>query len=99
MATKVLAIVGIVLGLGVAVGLFFRQRYMTDGPATYFDDPVEHFKYGSYGSEREGLPYPVWRALPEVCKEMLPAGWSQLGLTTEPGHDLPVGISVRKYGV
>ena len=32
-------------------------------------DIVEHFKYGSIGSEENGLPYRVWQALPRLFPE------------------------------
>src|SRR5688572_23678056 len=86
------------LGLGM-VGAVFYGRYVANAAPETFTDPVEHFKYGSYGSEKTGLPYPVWKALPEICPELLPGGWEALGFRSEPGKHLPVGVSVRKYGV
>jgi mono/diheme cytochrome c family protein len=90
--------IAVVLVLAL-VGVLFYQRYLTDAPADYYADPIEHFKYGSYGSEKTGLPYPVWKALPEVCKSMLAGGWADLGFRTEPGKDIPIGVSIRKYGL
>jgi mono/diheme cytochrome c family protein len=87
------------LTLVVGSGIAFYIKYVSDGPPRTYDDPVELFKYGSYGSEVSGLPVPLWKALPLVCPEMLPGGWKQLGFHYEPGHDLPIGTSVRKYGV
>lgn len=92
------------IALGVAaalliVGALGYRRYVADAPPEYHADAITHFKYGSYGSEKTGLPYPVWKALPEICKDMLPGGWAELGLYTEPGKDMPVGTSLRKYGV
>jgi hypothetical protein len=86
------------LGIGVMASLFY-QRYVADAAPQHFADPVEHFKYGSYGSEKTGLPYPIWKALPQICPDLLPGGWEGLGLRSEPGRDLPVGVSARKYGV
>lgn len=91
--------VGVGIGLLTAiptVGLVRRDR------TPYFADAVEHFKYGSIGSEaRSGIPYLVWRVLPAVFADKLPArpgaeGWGRLGLITEPGRDRPVGTSVRQ---
>ena len=81
------------------MGVLIYRRYLSDAPPEHHADVVAHFKYGSYGSEINGLPYPIWKALPEVCKDMLPGGWAQVGLYTEPGKDMPVGTSLRKYGV
>lgn len=95
-------LVGVLVVLGLIAaggGLYLRQRYMTDEDPVLYTDPVEHFKYGSYGSEKTGMPLPIWRALPEICKDLLPGGWQELGFLFEPGHDLPVGLGVRKYGV
>ena len=67
---------------------------------------LEHFKYGSIGSEQGGSifssvggvvpPYWVFKALPSVCPEKLPGGYASLGLIYEHGHDLPVGLSRRR---
>ncbi len=67
---------------------------------------LEHFKYGSIGSEPGGSlfssvggvlpPYWVFKALPSVCPEKLPGGYASLGMLYEPGHDLPIGVSRRR---
>jgi mono/diheme cytochrome c family protein len=80
-----------------------------DRPVTYeaIDD---HFKYGSIGSEPGGSllspvggvlpPYWVFKALPSVCRDTLPNGYATFGFVTEPGRDLPVGVSRRRrFGV
>lgn len=73
-------------------------RFLPDRPVTY-DDPVEHFKYGSTGGERNmGFPYWLFQVLPEVCPDLLPGkGYASLGFIYEPGHDLPVGMSQRRH--
>ena len=73
-------------------------RFLPDRPVSY-NDPVEHFKYGSTGGERNmGFPYWLWQVLPEVCPEMLPGkGYASLGFTFEQGRDLPVGMSQRRH--
>jgi len=82
----------LLLALGAAL------RFLPDRPVTY-DDPVEHFKYGSTGGERNmGFPYWLFAILPEVCPEMLPGkGYASLGFVFEPGRDLPVGMSKRRH--
>jgi mono/diheme cytochrome c family protein len=83
----------ILLGvLGAAI------RFLPDRPVTY-DDPVEHFKYGSTGGERNmGFPYWLWQVLPEVCPDLLPGkGYESLGFIFEQGRDLPVGMSKRRH--
>jgi RoxA-like, cytochrome c-like len=82
------------------VGALFLGRFGADTPVTYRDD-VEHFKYGSLGSEHEfGIPYWIWRALPELFKDKLPGnqnGWRSVGFVFEQGKNLPVGMSQRRY--
>jgi mono/diheme cytochrome c family protein len=86
-------VVLILLGaLGAAI------RFLPDRAVTH-DDPVEHFKYGSTGGERNmGFPYWLFQVLPEVCPELLPGkGYASLGFIFEPGRDLPVGMSKRRH--
>ena len=74
----------------------------SDSPS--FPDIVEHFKYGSIGAEENsGLPYWIWRVLPEVCEEHLPrrpgTGYERLGFITEGRpHGRPIGTSFRPGG-
>ena len=74
------------------------KRFSPDVPVTY-SDPIEHFKYGSTGGERNmGFPYWIWKVLPEVCADYLPGkGFESLGFLYEPGKDLPVGMSKRRH--
>lgn len=74
-------------------------RYGRSVPPPAIADAAEHFKYGSIGAEVDGLPYPIWRALPHLCADALPGGYAQFGFITEPGRDLPVGVSVRRYRI
>ena len=86
-------IVLVMLGLlGAAI------RFLPDQPVIY-NDPVEHFKYGSTGGERNmGFPYWLWQVLPDVCPDLLPGkGYASLGFIYEQGHDLPVGVSKRRH--
>jgi hypothetical protein len=94
----VTAAVVAVLVIWVAVSI------STDRPVSY-DDIVTQFKYGSIGSE-PGVsllqpvggvlpPRSVFTALPSLCPDKLPGGYASLGFVTEPGHQLPVGVSER----
>src|SRR5919109_1335364 len=65
--------VGIVAAAAFAVSLFAGAvlfgRFGADSPVAYRDD-LDHFKYGSLGSEHEfGIPYWIWRALPELFSD------------------------------
>ena len=68
-----------------------------DGPS--FPDIVDHFKYGSVGTEaRVGLPYWLWRVLPTVFEDKLPnrpgQGYERLGFMFDgAAHGRPIGTS------
>ena len=90
-------------GLAMLIAaVYLGVRFQRDDPVVYAD-PVEHFKYGSTGGEREsGLPYWIWKVLPKMFPEYLPgrkyvAGneYVSLGFLYEPGKDLPIGVSRR----
>jgi hypothetical protein len=72
---------------------------------TRYDDIEELMKYGSIGAEKDGgLPYPVWRAMPAVCSNDMPAGYdpkhpySAFGLVYEEGHEEPIGLTRERIG-
>ena len=63
------------------------------------DDPVEHSKYGSVGSEL--MPYWVWLVLPRLFPEYLPdrpgEGYARMGLIYESEDaKRPIGTSYRE---
>jgi hypothetical protein len=82
----------------VVLGAYLAVRFGSDTPVTYADNE-EHFKYGSTGGEHEsGFPYWIFQAMPRLCAQYLPGpGYASLGLHFEEGHDLPVGMSRRRY--
>lgn len=90
----------IVLLVALTAGAWLAGRFGADRSVTYGDD-LDHFKYGSLGSEREfGIPYWIWRALPELFQDKLPdggEGWEAVGFVFEEGKELPVGMSQRRY--
>jgi mono/diheme cytochrome c family protein len=92
------------LAVVVGAATWIALTLITDRPIAY-DDILDHFKYGSIGSE-PGVsllrpvggalpPYAVFAALPSICPEKLPGGYASLGFIYEPGHDLPIGVSRR----
>ncbi|MGY3438129.1 MULTISPECIES: c-type cytochrome [unclassified Marinovum] len=85
--------------LGSALVLEFKRLTVKPWPATHFQDIDDHFKYGSIGAEVDGFPYAIWRELPTIFASDLPDGFATFGFLTEPGHDLPIGVSVRRIGV
>lgn len=65
--------------------------------------PVEHFKYGSIGADKLGVPIALLKAIPIVCADLLPPGsdprvrpLEAFGLIYEPGQELPIGFSKRR---
>ncbi|MDO6729716.1 hypothetical protein Q4577_06785 [Marinovum sp. 2_MG-2023] len=85
--------------LAAALFLEFKRLTVKPWPAPYFADEAEHFKYGSVGAEVDGFPYAIWRELPTIFADDLPNGFAEFGFLTEPGHELPIGVSVRRIGV
>lgn len=88
--------------LVLAFAIYGLVRLNRDVPVTY-DQPEEHFKYGSTGGERDaGVPYWMWKVLPVMFAELLPEperGLASLGFVFDPTRpkdaDLPVGVSKR----
>jgi hypothetical protein len=87
-------------GVTLLTGAVLLGRFGADSPVDYQDD-LDHFKYGSLGSEHEfGIPYWIWRALPELFSDKLRGnknGWESVGFVFEKGKQLPVGMSQRRY--
>ena len=96
-----LLIILLVIALFLTAALYY---FMSDR-TRYYSDILEHFKYGSIGSEPGGTiftqvggvlpPYLVFKTLPALCPDKLPGGYASLGLVFEPGHELPIGVSRR----
>ncbi|MCC6162734.1 MAG: cytochrome c [Acidobacteria bacterium] len=85
--------------LATSVGLRASNPARNDGPS--FTDIVEHFKYGSIGAEENsGIPYWIWKVLPDVCESALPAragsGYERIGFLSDgAAHGRPIGTSFR----
>jgi Cytochrome C oxidase, cbb3-type, subunit III len=93
---KIILVIFALLALFVT---YFFWKFVPDAPVDYADIN-EHFKYGSIGSEPvNGLPYWVWKVLPDMFPEKLPAqgkGYEAFGLIQEPDRETPIGFSVRR---
>ncbi len=85
--------------LAAALTLEYKRLTMKPWPPHHFISPEMHFKYGSIGAEVHGFPYLIWRELPSVFADRIPKGYAEFGFVTERGRDLPIGVSVRRYGV
>ena len=88
---------GVIVVLVVIAVSFVLQITHVNRPVTYANDE-DHFKYGSIGSDVVGVPYWVFRVLPDICPADLPGGYASLGVIQEPGHLTPIGFSIRRVG-
>jgi hypothetical protein len=88
---------GLVLVLFLIAILSFGSFPWNNASAS-FADIDEHFRYGSIGGEStNGLPYWIWKVLPDMFPEKLPGkGYQSLGFMQEDGHELPIGFAKGK---
>lgn len=93
----VLLIAMVVLGVGAWASLLRPVPQ----PAT--SDPARLFNHGSIGNETaQGLPYWIWRVLPQIFPDLMPAnqdGYGAFGVFWAKGEEVPVGLSVKTLGV
>jgi len=89
----------VVIMILAMLALEITRLAIKPGPPKYFEDDEMHFKYGSIGAEVNGFPYLIWRELPNIYKDDIPKGWEDFGFISEQNSELPVGVSVRRYGV
>jgi len=104
-ARALVIILAVIIGVpGVAaltLGGVLAWRYLRPETTPEYSNIVEHFKYGSIGSEVTGLPYWVWKALPDLFPERFNGkDLSAFGFLYETDsngtkRDLPIGLSRR----
>ncbi|MDN3522610.1 c-type cytochrome [Halomonas ramblicola] len=98
-----LAWLALLLVLGAAVAAIGWYKLFREEPQ-HLEGVEAYYRYGSIGTEpEEGLPYWVWRVLPEVFPQHLPgdgedAGYAALGVVWEEGEPTPVGFSLKTIG-
>src|SRR5260370_9080962 len=83
----------LILILAAVYYLIFVNQYVVA-----YQDDLDHFKYGSIGSEpANGFPILVFKALPVMFRDELgPTGYRRFGMLYETEHsELPVGMSRR----
>ena len=97
----VIVLVFIVGLVTTVLGSIAYHRFTRNDTPHYASD-VNHFKYGSIGSEPDsGLPYWVWQALPSLYPEVFKGSdYRVFGFVYENDdqgrkRDLPVGVSRR----
>lgn len=104
--TIIIIILALLIGLPglvtLTIGGIVAWRYLLRPESTpEYANILDHYKYGSIGSEVSGLPYWVWKALPELYPEQLTGGdLGAFGLLYETAadgkkRDLPIGLSRR----
>lgn len=93
--TALIVVIALVLGTWL---LLFREV-----PQAQSNDPEWIFNHGSIGNEAtEGIPYWIWRVLPQVFPDLLPGdqkGWAAVGVAWRSGEPLPIGMSQKTLGV
>lgn len=99
-STRVVVIILLVLILAGGLGFFALKSYLLATTPTDYADITEQWKYGSIGSDVEGLPFKIWRVLPDVFSDKLPGkGYESIGFIFEPGRETPIGVSMRKGAI
>lgn len=94
---KWLIVLGAIVVLVIVALSFMLQILRVNRTVAYANDE-QYFKYGSIGSDVEGVPYWIFRIMPDICPKDLPGGYSSLGVITEPGMPTPIGFSIRRVG-
>ena len=92
-----------ITALLIVFAIYLAVRLTSDVPVIY-TAPVDHFKYGSTGGERDaGIPYWLWKVMPAMFPEFIPGPHHDLtsfGFVFDPTRpvdkELPVGVSKRK---
>ncbi|HEY0510519.1 MAG TPA: cytochrome c [Thermoanaerobaculia bacterium] len=90
----------ILILVGVS-GYVLWSRLLREEPLVY-ESSLDNFKYGSIGTEKDGLrvPFWIWLVLPRMFPEYLPGpgGYVSLGFAWEEGKELPIGLPKRTIG-
>lgn len=96
---RILAILGTMVLVLALVILFLVGPLPWNNTSASRADIDQHFKYGSIGGEASnGLPYWLWKVLPDMFPEKLPGkGYESLGFIQEPQEELPVGFAKSKF--
>ncbi len=100
--TRPLVLLGLLcflLGAAALIAALLAWAVASRERTPHHADAVEHFLYGSIGSEPEsGLPADLWRLLPHLMPEAFDnrGDWSAFGFLYEDGRDLPIGVSTRR---
>jgi mono/diheme cytochrome c family protein len=90
----------IVAGTVVALVLVVTVWYWVKKSRTYPESTISPergevvFRTALFDNyEAEGVPYWIWKTLPEMFPDLFAAGYAGTGFVWEPGADLPVGMN------
>jgi mono/diheme cytochrome c family protein len=103
MTSRGVGLSAVTLVAAIALAADLAGSAQQDAPS--FPDIVDHFQYGSIGTEeRVGVPYWIWRVLPIVFADKLPQrpgeGYERLGfMSAGAQHGRPIGTSYRSARV
>lgn len=94
----------IILAILLVIIIWAVWRFTRDS-TPHYASIEEHYKYGSIGSEVGGTlsdavggllpPERIFAVLPAMYPDRLPGGYASLGFVTEPGKDMPIGVTHR----
>ena len=98
---RILIFLLVVLVALLAAGAVSAYTFLTRDKPVVYSNIVEHYKYGSLGTEElQGVPYELWAVLPDVFPDLLPKGtgdgYERFGFLYEPGHATPIGTTFRE---
>lgn len=97
---RILLVVLVLLVVGGIGGWALLLRPVRQAPT---QDMAAMFNHGSIGNEEtQGIPYWIWRVLPQVFPDLLPNGgdgYAAFGVQWQRGKELPVGFSKMTLGV
>ena len=100
-----ITVIAAILTLGVVGAVWARSFMNRNRVPVLYADIVEHFKYGSIGTEKRlGVPTPLFDLFPVMFADLLPKdrpgeGYEKLGFLYEPGHKRPIGTTRRELPV
>jgi hypothetical protein len=87
----------LILVLVVVLVLWWR-KYDSEIQAYSMTEGEELFLYGVYENEEEnGIPYLVYKILPEMFPNLFPEGYDNFGFITIPRRELPLGLVKTEY--
>jgi mono/diheme cytochrome c family protein len=95
----------VILVIGVIGAVWARSFMRRNRVPVVYANILEHFKYGSIGTEaRLGVPAALFDVFPVMFADLLPSdrpgeGYEKLGFLYEPGHKRPIGTTRREMPI